>query len=92
MSHHHPKTVLEKCIQTSSVESQKTLKIRDDTRWGSHFRMVDAISNARLAFHNLVFISPEELRKRNAYTWNKNILLLLKSAKSGMNYRIFAKS
>ena len=41
--------------------------------------MVDDVSNARLAFHNLVFIASEELRERNAYPWDKTILSLLKS-------------
>ena len=67
LSHHQPKAVLEKCIQTRSVDLQNKLSIPGDTRWGSHFRMVGAISNARLASHNLVFIATEELRKRNAY-------------------------
>ena len=62
-----------------NVQFRKTLKIPGGTRWGSHFRMVDAVSNARLAFHNLVFIASEEVRETNAYPWDKTILSLLQS-------------
>ena len=79
LSNHHPKAILEKCMTASNVQFRKTLKIPGDTRWGSHFRMVDAVSNARLVFHNLVFIASEEVRERNAYPWDKTILSLLKS-------------
>ena len=48
LSHHHPKAILEKCMTASNVQFGKTLKIPGNTRGGSHFRIVDAVSNARL--------------------------------------------
>ena len=41
--------------------------------------MVDAVSNTRLAFHNVVFIASKEVQERNAYPWDKTILSLLRS-------------
>ena len=63
LSHHHPKAILEKCMAASNVQFGKTLKDPGDTKGCSHFRVVDAVSNARLAFHNLVFIDSEEAGK-----------------------------
>ena len=41
--------------------------------------MVDAVSNARLAYITLCVIASEEVRERNAYPWDKTILSLVKS-------------
>ena len=66
-------------MTASNVQFRKSLKIPGDTRWGSHFRMVDAVSNSRLSFHNLMLITSEEVQERNAYPWDKTINSLLKS-------------